>query len=68
MYWGSKLGQGQTDYYDDGRVEKGHWEYDYRQGVFECKQKDGTLEMKQYDEHAPVYVYGQDPDFDYWNR
>ena len=60
--------QGETEYYEDGRVEKGHWENGYRQGVFECKHKDGTLEIKQYDEHAPVYLYGEDPEFDYWNR
>ena len=68
IHWGSKQRQGETEYYDDGRLEKGHWEDGYRQGVFECKHKDGTVEINQYDEHAPVYEYGEDPEYDYWNR
>ena len=40
---GYEWGYGETEYYQDGRIEKGYKIHDRKRGEFECIYKDGTV-------------------------
>ena len=42
-------GKGKYEYYsEDGRIERGSWVYDKKQGEFEVTYKDGTTHKVMY--------------------
>ena len=43
-----KHGKGEMEYYADGRIEKGSWVDDKKQGEFEVIYKDGTAHKVMY--------------------
>ena len=45
---GNNHGKGEYEYYEDGRIERGSWVKDKRQGEFEVTYKDGTKQMVMY--------------------
>ena len=51
-YW---HGKGEEEYYSqDGRIEKGEWVDDKKQGEFEVTYKDGTKQMVMYKDDERV--------------
>ena len=51
---GKRHGKGEIEYYEDGRVEVGHWEDDIKQGEFECRDSQGNRTMKLYKDDQVV--------------
>ena len=49
-------GKGEYEYYEDGRIEKGLWVHNDKQGEFECYDQNGTLTYTK--------VYKDDTDSD----
>ena len=47
-------GKGEEEYYSDGRIEKGSWVDDKRQGEFEVTYKDGTTQKDMYEDDKRV--------------
>ena len=48
-------GKGEREYYsEDGRIEKGSWVKDFKQGEFEVTYKDGTKQMVMYKDDERV--------------
>ena len=47
-------GKGEVEYYEDGRIEKGEWVDDIKQGEFEVTYKDGTTQMVMYKDDERV--------------
>ena len=47
-------GKGEYEYYLDGRIEKGSWVYDKKQGEFEVTYKDGTKHKVMYKNNKRV--------------
>ena len=42
-------GKGEYEFYEDGRIERGSWVNDQRQGEFEVTYKDGTTHKVMYE-------------------
>ena len=49
-----KHGNGEMEYYEDGRIEKGSWVHRYEQGEFEVTFKDGTTHKVMYKDNKRV--------------
>ena len=47
-------GKGEWEYYKDGRIEKGSWVNDLKQGEFEVTYKDGTTHKVMYKDDERV--------------
>ena len=47
-------GKGEEEYYEDGRIERGSWDNDKKQGEFEVTYKDGTKQMVMYKDDERV--------------
>ena len=41
-------GKGEFEYYEDGRIERGSWVNNQKQGEFEITYKDGTTQKVMY--------------------
>ena len=50
----SKYGQEKYEYYEDGRVEKGEWVEDKKNGELECKLEDVTIVKNIYNEDVEL--------------
>ena len=42
------------EYHEDGRIERGSWVDDKKQGEFEVTYKDGTIQKVMYKDHKRV--------------
>ena len=51
----NKHGKGEWEYYsEDGRIEKGSWVKEKKQGEFEVTYKDGTTHKVNYEDGKRV--------------
>ena len=46
---GKNDGKGEYEYSEDGRIEKGSWVKNWKQGEFEITYKDGTTQKVMYE-------------------
>ena len=55
---GDYHGKGEMEYYEeDGRIEKGSWVNDKKQGEFEVTYKDGTTHKVMYKNKDYVFSF-----------